>query len=46
VFISKYVQQGSYEDTVAVAFALLIAAVCILEMENVTYIVKTILGVK
>ncbi len=46
VFISKYVQQGSYEDTVAVAFALLIAAVCILEMENVTYMVKTVLGVK
>ncbi|MGQ9781045.1 MAG: type II secretion system F family protein [Nitrososphaeria archaeon] len=45
-FITKYVQQGSYEDTVTIAFTLLIASACILQMDSIIHLIRTFLGVR
>ncbi|MEM3403342.1 MAG: hypothetical protein QXJ17_02140 [Nitrososphaeria archaeon] len=43
-FISKYVQEGTYENTIPIALALVIASVCVLEMEHITQIIRNVIG--
>ena len=43
-FISKYIQEGTYENTIPIALALIIASACVLEMEQITQIIKNIVG--
>jgi len=43
-FISKYIQEGTYENTIPIALALIIASACVLEMEQITQIIKNVVG--